>query len=193
MFCRQVTIACPRFTFAAMNMSFVRPRVAQLRRAFTLIELMTVIVVIMILIVMIIPVAEGIREKTEKAKCLANLRGLYLATSGYIQQHAHWPQVDPKGIRSGEYARQWIAELEPFGISRVNWICPSQQRAMGDPDYTNPRNSRVDYIATNFDDQTRTPFKWNTQPWFAERASVHRSGVLMIFSDGVTRELTLSR
>jgi len=175
-----------------MNRFDLQLRPVEARRAFTLIELMTVLVIMMILIVMILPVAEGIREKMERARCLANLRGLYSATSGYIQQHGHWPQVDPKGIQSGEYARQWIAEMEPFGISRDNWICPSQQRAMGSPDYKNPRHSRVDYIATNFDDQPRTPFKWNTQPWFAERAAVHGRGVLMIFADGATRELVLS-
>ena len=70
-----------------MNRFDLQLRPVEARRAFTLIELMTVLVIMMILIVMILPVAEGIREKMERARCLANLRGLYSATSGYIQQH----------------------------------------------------------------------------------------------------------
>ena len=154
---------------------------------------MTVLIIVMILIVMIMPIAGGIREKMERSKCLANLRNLYASTCTYLQQHGHWPQVDPKGINTGKYAAQWIDELEPFGISRDNWICPSQQRMMGSPDYKTEKNSRVDYIATNFDDQPRTPFKWRTQPWFAERAAAHGGGVLMIFSDGAVRELKITR
>ena len=159
---------------------------------FTLIELLTVLVIIGILLVMIVPVVEGIRERTERSACMSNLRNLYAAASAYITQHGHWPQVDPAGLRTGQYAKDWIAELEPFGISRKNWICPSMQRAQGNPDYTQEKYIRVDYISTNFDDHPNTPYKWQSQPWFGETGAMHGEGPLLICSDGKVHELRLS-
>ena len=159
---------------------------------FTLIELMTVLIVIAILVLLLIPTVQGLKEKAEKGTCIANLRNLYGAAAGYVQQHGRWPQVDPAGLRTGQYAKDWIVELEPFGIARKNWICPTMQRSLGNPDYTKEKHTRLDYIATNFDEQPNTPYKWRAQPWFAEKGAVHGQGPLLIGSDGNIHELRLS-
>jgi prepilin-type N-terminal cleavage/methylation domain-containing protein len=170
-----------------------RDRRPRTNAGFTLIELATVLIVMAILVVMIIPAVEGIREKAERGTCMANLRSLYGAAAGYIQQHGHWPQVDPAGLKGAKYAKDWIAELEPFGIQRKNWICPSMQRSLGNPDYTKEKFTRIDYISTNFDDQPTTPYRWRVQPWFAEKGAVHGQGPLLICSDGNVHELRVSR
>jgi prepilin-type N-terminal cleavage/methylation domain-containing protein len=192
--------ACRQFHFCALTSltrAIVERRAPAARgrvcRGFTLIELMTVLIIIALLVLLLIPTMQGIREKAERGSCIANLRNLYAAAAGYVQQHGHWPQVDPGGLRTGKYARDWIAELEPFGIARKNWICPSMQRALGNPDYMLEKHTRIDYISTNFDDQPTTPYRWRTQPWFAEKGAVHGEGPLLICSDGNVHELPLTR
>jgi prepilin-type N-terminal cleavage/methylation domain-containing protein len=159
------------------------------RAGFTLLEIATVIVVIAILLVMLVPAFDRLREKADKGTCIANLRNLYAAASAHVQQNGKWPQIDPKTILTKKYAEEWIAALEPFGITRKNWICPSVQRVLGGPDYLKPANTRIDYLATNFDDNPYTPYRWPKQPWFAERADLHGAGPIFIFTDGTIQEL----
>jgi hypothetical protein len=67
------------------------------------------------------------------------------------------------------------------------------QRALGNPDYMQEKQTRIDYISTNFDDQPNTPYRWRAQPWFAEKGAVHGEGPLLIGSDGNVHELPLTR
>ncbi len=163
-----------------------RPTASVETGAFTLMELLTVMVVIALLVVMLVPVLRTIQAKAEKARCMTNLRNLSVAANLYVQQNGSWPQIDT-ALLSGnrtQYAAQWIAALEPFGVSQENWICPTAQRMLKDPDLKNPKNIRVDYNAMPFDDKPRTPFRWSRHPWFIEHNSLHGNGNLIIFTDG---------
>ena len=62
--------------------------------------------------------------------------------------------------------------------------CPSAQRALNNPDVTKPKFARIDYQCTPFDAEPMTPYKWPTQPWFAETGDFHGEGPLMIFCKG---------
>lgn len=159
------------------------------RAAFTLLELLTVLVIVAILASLLIPIGQKMAAHSEKIKCTANLRNVHAGTSSYIVQHQRWPQIAPASIRTKGYARQWIAALEPYGIMRSSWICPSVQRISHDPDYNQPENVRIDYLATPFDEHPLTPYRWAWQPWFIERGDVHGRGNLIIFSDGKVEEL----
>jgi prepilin-type N-terminal cleavage/methylation domain-containing protein len=154
--------------------------------AFTLLELLTVIVIIAILAVLLIPAVAGVRSRIEKASCIANLRGLYGAANSYTQQYGHWPQISTTLLKSKsrEYDKQWIAMLQPYGLSEKNWICPSTQRLMGSPDVTKPELTRSDYLAMPFDDKPMTPYRWSNQPWFVERGAPHGSGNFVILTNG---------
>lgn len=157
---------------------------------FTLMELMTVIVIIMILATLLFPAVAGIRGKAERASCESNLRGLYVGANSYIQEHGSWPQISTKDLQKPPYAKAWITALEPYAISRKNWICPSVQRSMGNPDYYKDQATRVDYYATPFDSKAQSPYRWPTQPWFIERGDVHGDGNLIIFTNGHIKSLT---
>jgi prepilin-type N-terminal cleavage/methylation domain-containing protein len=154
--------------------------------AFSLIELMTVVVVLSILAVMVAGMIGGLQERAAHTRCVANLKNLYASTSLYIQERGSWPQVDFKLLQVDEkdYARAWIEALSPFGLAQINWICPSIQKGLDDPDLADPENLRVDYIANPFDSRPIAPYEFSTQPWFAERGDPHGKGNLVILTNG---------
>jgi len=158
---------------------------------FTLLELVTVLVIIGLLVAMIFPAVQSMQQRMEKAKCIANLRGLSLGVNSYVQLEGHWPQIDPKLIKSDypQYAREWIEALKPHGVSESVWICPTIQKMLGAPDLKKRENTRADYIGMPFDDHPFTPYKWPKQPWFVERGAVHGNGSLIIFTNGTVREV----
>jgi prepilin-type N-terminal cleavage/methylation domain-containing protein len=159
-------------------------------RAFTLLELLIAIAIIGILATLLLPAYAHLRERAQKVQCMANLRSLYVATDLYVQREGHWPQIFIKNYPSPQdYGRAWIDALAPFGIGPKNWICPTIQDLLHDPDYNQPRNARVDYVASGFDDKPTTPHQWPRQQWFIETGDVHGNGNLLIFTDGSIAEL----
>jgi type II secretory pathway pseudopilin PulG len=155
--------------------------------AFTLLELMTVITVILILAAMFMGVWSDMRNRAELAACSTNLKSLYTAASAYVQQNGQWPQIATNTLSSPNdtsYANAWIAALTPFGIAQKNWLCPTVQRELANPDMSIAKNVRTDYIGTPFDGKPGTPFLWPHQPWFIERGAVHPGGNLIIWSNG---------
>jgi type II secretory pathway pseudopilin PulG len=150
---------------------------------------MTVIVIVFIVAAMLLPAFRTIQGRAERQNCVGNLKSLYAAGSAYVQDQGHWPQVDTKDVHRPTYALQWIQAFTPYGISAPNWICPTVQRQLHDPDYKNPSNARVDYLATPFDDGPRTPYKWPTHPWFVERGDVHGDGQMVIFTNAEVKSL----
>ncbi|HEY3900398.1 MAG TPA: type II secretion system protein [Chthoniobacter sp.] len=164
------------------------PRLSQRSAAaFTLLELMTVITVMLILAAMFMGVWSSMRNRAELAACSTNMKSLYTAAAAYVQQNGQWPQVATNTLTTPNdtlYPNAWINALAPFGIAQKNWLCPSVQREMGNPDMTKSENVRVDYLATPFDNKPGTPFLWPHQPWFIERGSVHPGGNLIIWSNG---------
>src|SRR3954447_26694228 len=117
-------------------------------------ELVTVIVVILILGVILLPVLSMMRSRAERVQCMSNLRTLHAATEMFIQQNGSWPQIriteDDSEATEQEYARNWITALTPFGVGAKSWICPTVQKLLHAPDYTQPQNIRIDYVACNF-------------------------------------------
>ncbi len=157
------------------------------RRAFTLLELMTVIAIIFILVTLLVGSYASLRGRAEKGSCVSNLLNLYSGASSYVQDQGHWPQVETRMLQGGhtqQYGMEWVKALSPYGVSRQNWVCPTVQRAMGNPDLGIDHNVRTDYNATPFDAKPRTAYNWATQPWFVEHASEHEGGPLLIYANG---------
>ena len=151
---------------------------------FTILELATVIVVICILVVMFQPIVGEVQSRMQRVSCTANMRSLHVATNLYIQEHHSWPQITYHGATPQSIAQSWMAVTKPYGLQQINFICPTTQRLLLNPDLTDPNNARTDYIATPFDSNPQTPFKWPNQPWFIEAGNVHGNGNLIIFPDG---------
>lgn len=160
--------------------------------AFTLLELLTVIVVIGILATLLIGISAELWKRVEKSSCTANLRGLYVGSASYVQDHGQWPQINPGLIEKDNllYAQQWIKALAPYQIGQPNWLCPTTQKQLNNPDTSKPENVRVDYIACPFDAKQATPYLHPKQPWFIERGAVHAGGNLIIFTNGQVVSLT---
>jgi prepilin-type N-terminal cleavage/methylation domain-containing protein len=161
------------------------------RRGFTVLELAIVVAIVAILAIIAVPVYSSVRARAERIRCTANLKNLAVAANLYVQQNGVWPQIHPvTGSEAPEdFANAWVTALEPFGVSRKTWICPTIQRSLDDPDYSTPETARIDYIATPFDDKPASPHEWPRQPWFIETGSVHGSGNLIIFTDGSISDL----
>lgn len=157
--------------------------------AFTLLELLTCVIVIAILVVILIPVYSQIVRRMERSKCISNLKSLHVAANLYLQDHRMWPQVSTKGVDPKTVAGDWINTLQPYGLNQINWICPTQQSRLGNPDLSDPENARIDYVSTPFDRNPMTPMRLTMQPWFIENGDVHGNGNLMIFPDGHVQEV----
>ena len=150
---------------------------------------MTVILVIAILGVMLLPVYSQIERRSRKSGCLANLRSLHVGADLYLQEHRSWPQIATSGVDPKTVAANWIAALKPYGLSQINWLCPTIQKTMQNPDMSDPENVRIDYASSPFDTNPQSPFRWSKQPWFVEMADAHGNGQLILFPDGHIEEL----
>ena len=103
-------------------------------------------IIIALLATMIIPMMGEMRSRMQRANCVNNLRGLYVAASSCLDASGQWPQVSATLVKTDptEYARQWYAALKPYGIAPVNWVCPTIQSSLGSPDLNKPDGARVD-------------------------------------------------
>jgi prepilin-type N-terminal cleavage/methylation domain-containing protein len=156
-------------------------------RAFTLLEVLTVIVVIAILSTMVIGSYVSIRDKARRSACENNLRNLHVAMDSYLSDNdGIWPQVPANDLKDPNYPLQWISVLRPYKLAPVNWICPSVQAAIG-VDYN--QYPRLDYLPTPFGNSPRAAYRFATQPWFVERADIHGDGNLLIFANGEMKSL----
>lgn len=155
-----------------------------------MLELLTVVVIITLLLVLLFPAYQGVIARMEKMRCMANLRNLHVTADSYLQANSHWPQIDTTLMANdpAEFARQWIAAFQPFGVEQNSWICPTTQKLLNNPDLSQSKNARLDYTPMPFDENQMTPLRWPRQPWFIEHSSVHGNGNLVIFTDGSISE-----
>lgn len=164
-----------------------------LRRAVTILELAVVLTIIAILVSMLLPAYASYQSRVEEAACLANLRNLYVAASGYMVANKSWPQI-PAKLAIDEpktYAKSWVQVLAPYGASHSVWICPTLQRTLhlSMEAVEKDENYRIDFFATPFDDNESTPLRKPRHPWFVEKAGFHGRGNLLILADGTTTSL----
>jgi len=159
----------------------------------TILELAVVMVIIAILASFLLPVYSSIMGRTEETRCLANLRTLYVAASGYLQANNSWPQISGTLLSTepATYATSWVAALQPYGASHTSWICPTLQRqfqfTLDQIDL--PANYRIDYNPTIFNSNAMTPRLVDAHPWFIEKVGIHPRGNLMILANGTTAAL----
>ena len=163
------------------------------KRAFTILEVMAVIIIIAILASMLLPFYSSFAARSEEARCLANLKNLYIAASAHLQAAGSWPQIPVRQIAENPkiYARSWVTVLAPYGAPHPVWICPTIQRTLGFPmdAIDQDEHYRIDFIATPFDENASTPTREPNHPWFIEKSGVHSRGNLLILANGSTMSL----
>jgi type II secretory pathway pseudopilin PulG len=159
----------------------------------TILELAVVIVIIAILASILLPAYSALAARTEEARCLANLKTLYVAASSYLQASNSWPQIPGTLINTDPttYATMWVTTLQPYGAPHTSWICPSLQRQLAFPmdQIDLPANYRIDYSPTIFNSNAMTPRLVDGHPWFIEKMGIHSRGNLMILANGTAASL----
>lgn len=162
-------------------------------KAMTLLELVTVVVIIGIIASMLMPMYSSMTASAEEARCIVNLKNLYVAASGYLQAAESWPQVPVQLLKDDPktYARSWVDALTPYGGVHKVWICPSMQRTLhlSMDAVDDPETYRIDFLATPFNDNPETPRMNPGHPWFLEKSAQHPRGNLLILADGTTTSL----
>lgn len=114
------------------------------KRAFTLIELLTVIAIISILSAILIPVVGQVRESAKRAVCSSNLRQIGLAVQLYANEHdGRLPVMDPSPFWTWDMNRDVIDLLTDDGNDRGIVYCPSGMANEGDILWDYPSYYRV--------------------------------------------------
>jgi len=104
-------------------------------RAFTLIELLSVIAVVGILIALLLPAISAARESSRRTNCASHLRQIALAALMYVDAHGQrFPAQAADGLpvrAVGGDGRNYYDRLAPFAGDDSIWLCPSTDEGPG--------------------------------------------------------------
>ncbi len=138
-------------------------------RAFSLIEMLVVIAIIALLAALIIPGVSAARAKAAMAKCAANLRQIYVATTTYADDHdgflpargaidlPHQLSVTPPSTVSWDLNTLLVARY--LGGDRRIMFCPSRLFSARNPSVTNPDYTSM-YCTYAFNFMPSSSGKW---------------------------------
>ena len=146
-------------------------------------------VIVAILVTITIPIVERVKNRVAKAKCAGNLRALHTGMAAYLVDKKSWPRIDNRDMRNKRFSLQWVSILEPYGVGRETWVCPTAQAKNHNPDLYDDEIFRIDYIPTPFGQQEIDPHRWTSHPWFIEKGDVHGNGNQLITAEGRVVEL----
>ncbi len=134
------------FTKSAKASHAASARTSTARRAFTLIELLTVIAVIGLLSTLLLPAFSSARERARAARCVGNLRQIALAGYLYSQDTGEYP-----GWRAGTDRKELLFPYLHTGLSNRDtsgdqvWRCPSNTDVDREASYG--FNTRLNWVS----------------------------------------------
>jgi len=160
-------------------------------RGVTVVELLVAVVIVGVLASVAVIGFGRYKERSEKLVCIANMKSLHLALSSYTQEHDFkWPQP-PEVIldREETLSRWWQESLNPYGMERKAWLCPTDVRLEGGDTAISEWYSS--YIPTQFGPQRHQAFRFPNQPWAIERGVFHEEGLHVLYQSGEVKPLQL--
>jgi prepilin-type N-terminal cleavage/methylation domain-containing protein len=164
------------------------------RFGFTLIELVCVVVIAGVIASISVGAFDSLKNRARRLGCASNLKSLYAATASHVSDKGSWPQISARLINQapGEYTTRWLETLSPYGITLKQLTCPAAAatRRSNNSDKPESKPDFVDYIATPFGKGADAPFRYLTQPWFAETTGSHGKANLLILGNGDVQELS---
>lgn len=99
-----------------------------IRRNFTLIELLFVITIISILASLLLPVLSKVKDKTKALSCLNNQKQIIMSEAIYRSDYdgwtMGWQDRDTTGGRTPSWV-SWVQALFPYTNNASFWVCPS--------------------------------------------------------------------
>lgn len=111
-------------------------------RAFTLVELLTVIAILALLAALLTASLGAVRNASERASCMANLRALGGAIHAYANDHNQYlPPGNRVGMGNfGRLLSGYIAPMKTTTMSADVFYCPANERAGSPPPDGYPPN-----------------------------------------------------
>ncbi len=117
------------------------------RKSFTLIELLVVIAIIAILAALLLPALSRAREMARAARCISNLKQIYLALSLYADDYNGLYPIGCKvaiwGVGDEDGKIGWMEQLHPYIKNKKVYSCPSNKEY---PEYSYFLGTRVAFI-----------------------------------------------
>lgn len=165
------------------TVDFLRRRSNLAPKGATLLEILVALMVLAVLAGILIPGFGAIKRRAEKARCIGNLRTIHAGFDGYLLDKNQWPQL-PQGYEEWEetrYFKWWIQSIEPYGVGREVWLCPSDKISSDSSEPASEYHST--YAVTHFNPHQYTPYRWQ-QPWAIERGNLHGKGAHILMPDG---------
>jgi prepilin-type N-terminal cleavage/methylation domain-containing protein/prepilin-type processing-associated H-X9-DG protein len=131
------------------------------RRAFTLVELLTVIAIVGVLAGILIPVGLSVRARARAAQCSSNMRQIAISLISYANDHkgqtvvAHYPDT---GYNWAQEVTNWDGSIKTLkeGTSFGIWRCPENDDQTKSPMANGSGVANTSYMINGYKNSQET-------------------------------------